>query len=320
MRTYRQLTSEERYALSTLRKQGWGVRRIARTLRRHASTISREVRRNASADGAYRAIHAQHRAQRRRSHSRRNQRLDAGHWLVVVTCLQAEWSPEQISGRLKKEGVFRISHETIYREIWADKAAGGQLYRYLRQANKKRRKRYGAYDSRGRLAGKRHISQRPAGAENRSRYGHLEGDTMMGSAKDKNCILTLVDRKSGYTQIGKLQARTAVEATRRAIELVDASPRPVRTVTVDNGTEFHGYKQIEAATRARFYFATPYHSWERGTNENTNGLIRQYLPKRKSMAKITQADCDRIADKLNNRPRKRLDYHTPREVYERLQS
>ena len=138
--------------------------------------------------------------------------------------------------------------------------------------------------------------------------------------RDKHCVLTLVDRKCGYTQIGKLEARTTAEATRRATELVDASPRRARTVTVDNGTEFHGYERVEASTGARFYFATPCHSRERGANENTNGLIRQYLPKRKSMAKITQADCDRIADKLNNRPRKRLDYRTPREVYERLPS
>ena len=151
--------------------------------------------------------------------------------------------------------------------------------------------------------------------ENRSRVGHFEGDTVLGSA-DKHCVLTLVDRKTGYTLIGKLRSRTVREVNRRAIGLLRGSRRRVRTVTVDNGTEFHGHEKIEAATEARFYFATPYHSWERGTSENTNGLIRQYLPKRESMAGITQRDCERIARKLNRRPRKRLGFRTPEECYE----
>ena len=140
---------------------------------------------------------------------------------------------------------------------------------------------------------------------------------MIGSA-DKHCILTLVDRKTGYLMIGKLEARTVEATNQRAVELIRRSQRRVRTVTVDNGTEFHGYKDIEAQCGAAFYFATPHHSWERGTSENTNGLIRQYLPKRQSMAHLSQVDCDRIAAKLNNRPRKRLDYRTPKECYELL--
>ena len=203
----------------------------------------------------------------------------------------------------------------VYRYVWEDRRHGGLLYRHLRGAQKQRRKRYGRYDSRGRLAGKRMISERPPGAENRSRVGHLEGDTMLGSS-DKHCVLTFVDRKTGYLLLGKLEARTADATNRRASTLIRRAQRPVRTVTVDNGTEFHGYKTIEAATGARFYFATPHHSWERGTCENTNGLLRQYLPKKKSLARLSQADCDRIARRLNDRPRKRLDYLTPAECYE----
>jgi IS30 family transposase len=217
---------------------------------------------------------------------------------------------------LKKNGALRISHESIYRYIWQDKRRGGRCYTLLRQAGKKRRKRYGAYDSRGRLAGKRHISERPAAVEDRSHVGHWEIDTVLGSGKP--CVVTLVERKTGYVMIGKLRARTVAELNRAAITLVTSAPLPVHTITADNGTEFHGYKQIEEATGVSFYFATPHHSWERGTNENTNGLIRQYLPKRKSMAKVTQAYCARIADMLNDRPRKRLDYHTPREAYEAI--
>ena len=313
MRTYHQLTSEERYALATLRRQGLGPAAIARTLGRHRSTIYREIERNRRKDGGYRWHTAGEKARGRRSRSRRNQRFTAADWELVETWLREDFSPEQVSGWLRRFRLLRISHETIYRHIWVDKRRGGTLHRHLRCAHKKRRKRYGRYDSRGRLAGKRPISERPPGAHNRTRVGHFEGDTVLGT--DPHCLLTLVDRKTGFTIIGKLEARTVDATNRSAIELIRRATRRVRSVTVDNGTEFHGYKAIEAATGADFFFATPHHSWERGTNENTNGLIRQYAPKRTSLAHLTQADCDAIADKLNNRPRRRLGFRTPNEWY-----
>jgi IS30 family transposase len=312
---YRQLTSGERYELSALRKQGLTPAAIARALGRHRSTITREIRRNSRKDGGYRPSTAGEMARGRRSRSRRNLQFTPEHWALVLTCLQQLWSPQQIAGRLALEGRLSISHETIYRYIWNDRWHGGSLHQYLRHSIKQMRKRYGRYDSRGRLAGKRAIAERPPGAENRSRVGHLEGDTMIGSS-DKHCILTLVDRKTGHVRIGKLRQRTVEEANRRASRLINRAPRRTITLTLDNGTEFHGYKQLEKATGVKVYFATPHHSWERGTNENTNGLIRQYLPKRTSMARTTQRDCDRIAHQLNNRPRKRLGYRTPAEVYE----
>ena len=318
MRPYRQLTSGERYALSALRKQGCSQAEIARSLGRHPSTISREVRRNSKdrTGRVYRPALADDVAHWRRSRSRRNQRFTDEDWDVVIEHLRMEWSPEQIAGRLSRDGSLCISHETIYRYIWRDKRRGGSRYKLLRQAGKKRRKRYGAYDSRGRLAGKRHISERPAAAENRTHLGHWEIDTVLGSTKP--CIVTLVERKIGYLIIGKLRNRTVAELNRVAIQLINSASVPIHTITADNGTEFHGYKKIEAETGARFYFANPHHSWERGTNENTNGLIRQYLPKRKSLANVTQTQCHRIADRLNNRPRKRLDFLTPKESYESL--
>ena len=150
----------------------------------------------------------------------------------------------------------------------------------------------------------------------RDQVGHWEIDTMLGAGQAGPCILTLVERKTGYVVIGQLRARTTAEVNRRTTQLIRHQHRVVRTITADNGTEFHGYAAIEHATRARFYFATPHHAWERGTNENTNGLIRQYLPKKQSMAHLTQHDCNRIATKLNTRPRKRLGYRTPEECYE----
>lgn len=227
-----------------------------------------------------------------------------------------DWSPEQIAGWYARFHLLRIRHETIYRHIWADKRNGGALHTHLRRANKVRRKRYAHYDSRGRLAHKRPIATRPAGAANRSRIGHWEGDTVLGDSQGGACILTLVNRKSRYTLIGKLARRTCAEVNARARQLIRAQPRPVHTVTLDNGTAFHAYKALEATMATHFYFATPHHSWERGTNENTNGLVRQYLPKRASMEHPTQRDCNRIATKLNRRPRKRLGYRTPEECYE----
>ncbi len=313
MRTYHQLTSEERYALATLRRQGLGPTAIARALGRHRSTIHREIERNRRKDGGCRWYTAGEKARGRRSRSRRNQRFTAADWELIDTWLREDFSTEQVSGWLRRFRLLCISHETIYRYVWMNKRRGGTLHRHLRCAQKKRRKRYGRYDSRGRLAGKRPIAERPPGAENRTRVGHFEGDTVLGT--DRHCLLTLVDRKTGFTIIGKLSSRTVEATNRRAIELIRRSARRVRSVTVDNGTEFHGYQAIEAATGADFYFATPHHSWERGTNENTNGLIRQYAPKRTSLAHLTQRDCDRIADRLNNRPRKRLGFRTPAECF-----
>ncbi len=315
--TYRQITFAERYTLGLLRRQGLSSTAIAQVLGRHRSTILREVRRNRKvSDGGYRPQLADWYARGRRARSRRNRRFSPIEWQRVRRLLQRQWSPEQLAGYLRRHRRLRISHETIYRYIWADKRKGGTLYTHLRGARKQRRKRYGRYDSRGRIAGKRPITARPPNVARRDRVGHWEIDTMLGAGQAGACVLTLVERKTGYVVIGQLQARTTAEVNRRATQLIRRQRRSVRTITADNGTEFHGYTAIEHATRARFYFAMPHHAWERGTNENTNGLIRQYLPKKQSMAHLTQHDCNRIATQLNTRPRKRLDYRTPEECYE----
>lgn len=313
--TYCQLTEEERYTIAALRREGLNQAQIARRLQRHRSTISREVRRNAARlDGAYRAQKAIERTNGRRSRSRRNSRFSRGDWQRVERMLRLDWSPEQVAGVLRERGELSISHETIYRYVWDDRARGGSLAKHLRGSTKQRRKRYGRYDSRGRLAGKRHISTRPKFIERRRQVGHWEIDTVMGVG-NTHCIVTLVERATGVTLIGKLRERNAKELARSASQLIRRHPGKFKTITADNGTEFHSYKEIEKRTGVKFYFATPYHSWERGTNENTNGLIRQYLPKRTSMAAVTQRDCDRIAMKLNTRPRKRYGFTTPKELF-----
>lgn len=309
--TYRQLTSEERYTLGRLHRQGYRQARIARILDRHPSTICRELQRNrCEYDGFYRPFKADSRTRGRRSRSRRNLRIDSAIWEAVVMLLKLEWSPEQIANTMKMAEIASISHESIYRKIWADKKNGGTLHTYLRGHPKQRRKRYGAYDSRGRLASKRHISERPEHIEDRLEFGHWEIDTVAG--KDSpHCILTMVERATGLTLIGQLNDRTVKSLNARLNWLISKAPSLFKTFTADNGTEFHGYAQIEKRWGIAFYFCTPYHSWERGTNENTNGLIRQYLPKGQSMAQLTQHRCNWIAQRLNSRPRKRLGFQTP---------
>ena len=312
---YHQLSSDERYTIAALRWLGWNYSEVARYVGRHRSTISREVRRNsARLDGAYRAQKAIERTNGRRSRSRQNGHFTEGEFALVERKLREEWSPEQISGRLKRSGELSISHETIYIHIWRDKENGGQLYRCLRQATKLRRKRHNSYDRRGRLVGKRHISQRPAYIEKRRSVGHWEIDTVVGG-ESKDCVTTLVERKTGYALIGKLRNRNKFENSKRLKMLIRRVPDQFKTITADNGSEYHDYASVEDATGVKIYFATPYHSWERGSNENFNGLLRQYLPKRTTQAHITQGDCDRIAKRLNTRPRKRLGYRTPEECF-----
>ena len=313
---YAQITPGERYAIGVLRRRRLSIRAIAAELGRSPSTISREIARNSSRrDGSYRPDKAVERTNGRRSRSRRNSRFSEKDWRVVEGLLAQRWSPEQIAATLRLKGEISISHQTIYLHVWRDKKAGGHLWRHLRQSGKKRRKAYRSRDSRGRPAGKKHISMRPAAVEDRREIGHWEIDTVKGDSQAAHSVVTMVERVTGYTLIGKLARHCAADATACLIEMITAQGKRVKSLTADNGSEFHSFALIEAATGVPIYFATPHHSWERGTNENTNGLIRQYLPKRTSMAHVTQADCDAIVAELNARPRKRLGWRTPEECY-----
>lgn len=300
--------------IAAMKTWGWAPSEIARELGRHRSTVYREVKRNCMSDGGwYGAALACEKTRGRRSRSRRNLRYGAAHFAPIEAMLRADLSPDQIVGRLALEGVKAMSHETIYRWIWADKKRGGTLWRHLRGARKQRRKRNGRYDSRGRLAGKKPITARPTEVDSRMRFGDWEIDTVHGTGKP--CVVTVVERKSGLTRMGKLPTASSKDTLERTSEILAAEHHPVRTITADNGTEFHSYKELEARLGINVYFATPHHAWERGTNENTNGLIRQYLPRGTSLHKLRQAQCVKIAEKLNHRPRLRLGFYTPHEVY-----
>lgn len=314
---YCQLAQGERYAMANMMHRGYSYREIARILGRSVSTISREKRRNATQhDGRYRAEKAHQYAMARRSRTRKQDQYSLEEWEAVAGLVVRKWSPEQIAGRARSMRKRCMSKETIYRYLKRERRAGGQTWRHLRIVSKFGRKRRGSPATRGRLVGKRHISQRPRAVELRVRMGHWEGDTVMGSDM-RHCVLTLVERVSGYVIIKKLTARTKEQAAAALKQAIDEVKRKVRTITLDNGTEFHDYDKVEAECAVKFYFATPYHSWERGTNENTNGLIRQYLPKGMCMRHVTQADCDAIAAELNDRPRRRLGFKTPSERFAR---
>jgi transposase, IS30 family len=310
---YKHLLEGERRVIAQMRAAKKSIREIATVTGRSPSTIAREVQRNLhqNHDHAYYTYSVAHsKAMGRRSKARRHSHYSSQEWDLVDQRLRKNWSPEQTAKTLGLEGLLVICHETIYRHVYADKKAGGTLYMHLRLKCRKRRKRYRSKDSRGRLAGKVMIGERPAAIDTREAVGHWEIDTVMGKGS-KSCIATLVERKTGYLLIGMLKSRTVKDLNARVIAMIKSCTVPVLSITSDNGTEFHGYKEIEQRTKTTFYFATPHHAWERGTNENTNGLIRQYLPKGTSMTWVTQQTCDKIAREINNRPRKRLVYQTP---------
>ena len=292
---------------------------VANEIGRHKSTISRELARNKRPTGYYTAPVAHSYATARRKRTRRGTQFTKEQWRIVLTLIKDDYSPEQVSYIVKTFFGFSISHETIYLYLLYDKKKGGTIYKHLRIVPKRRRKRYNSHDSRGRLQGKRMIQDRPIEIEYRTSIGHWEGDTVIGSDRH-HCIVTLVERKTGFLIIKKINARTVEEVNKACIEAIREHEHNFETITFDNGTEFHGYKKLEDTFPVTCYFANPYHSWERGTNENTNGLIRQYIPKKTCMKTISQTYCDRIAYKLNTRPRKRLGFKTPYEVYYRTGS
>jgi transposase, IS30 family len=312
---YHQLTREERYLIASGLRLRRSLRDIAELLGRNPGTVSREVRRNATPlDGAYRVEKADSYAVARRRRSRRGTQFSARVLAEVDAALKRRWSPEQIVGRFRATGKEVPSHETIYRRLRRDKREGGPLHRYTRILSKYGRKRYRSRPTRGVLLGKRHIRERGPIVEQRSRIGDWELDTVMGSASTRACVLTIVERRSGFTMVRKLRSRTAAEVTAAAAAAIGRMPERFHTLTFDNGTEFHDYEALERRFGVTCYFATPYHSWERGTNENLNGLLRQYLPKGTSQTHVRQSDCNWVANQLNHRPRKRHGFLTPTEI------
>ncbi|MGB6423613.1 MAG: IS30 family transposase [Anaerolineales bacterium] len=310
MNSYKQLASVQRYQISFMLKMGISQTEIANEISVHRSTISRELRRNRGKRG-YRPKQAHQMALSRRNKA--NYRFTPETWDRIEHLIRMDWSPEQISGWLKHRKDIQISHEWIYQYILADKQNGGDLYRHLR-CQKKRRKRYGSYDRRGKLPNRVSIDQRPAEVETRQRLGDWEVDTIIGK-RHKQALVTLIERKSRLVFMRKVEQRTAGAVEDAIIHLLDPWTYDVHTITADNGKEFAHHEQISKILKTEFYFAHPNAAWERGSNENANGLIRQYFPKKQSFDNITNEDTELVMYLLNNRPRKCLDFNTPIEVF-----
>ena len=311
---YTQLTLSKRYHISTLNKQGYSQRYIAQEVEVHPSTISRELRRNNDLVRGYNAELAQILSTKAEMQKKKRYSLTKPIEKYIRAKLKQDWSPEQISGRMKLDTGVSVVHETIYRYIYSNKKNGGKLYTYLRHKNKKYHCRSNNYMARGTIIDRVMIDKRPKVVEKKNRIGDLEIDTVVG--KDhKGFLVTVVDRKSKFVLIKNVPTKEAQVVTDALIEMIQPIKAITHTITSDNGKEFAYHKQVSAALNTDFYFANPYHSWERGLNEHTNGLIRQYLPKKSEFLHVSKEEIIMIQDRLNHRPRKVLSYKTPYEVF-----
>lgn len=317
MRTYHQLTEDDRIEIYALLQAGKNQRQIATALKVAPSTISRELARHSTHRG-YRPKSAHFRACWFRKTARKAIKMTPSVITYIESRLCQQHSPEQIAERLKRDRHWQgptISHERIYQHIWQDKAAGGHLYKHLRIARKRRyRKRPNGRTSRGIIKNRVGIEKRPGIVDQKKRFGDWEADTIIGK-HHQGVLVSLVDRKSKLTLVGKIQRRTAAAVQETIIRLIKALPRRSYTLTVDNGKEFAGHETIAAALQIGVYFADPYSAWQRGLNENTNGLIRQYVPKGSDIRCVTDQQIEQIMQQLNNRPRKSLGFLTPNEVF-----
>lgn len=310
---YHHVTREIRSQIYALKATGSSLRAIAKIVERDVSTLSREISRNTGGRG-YRYKQADEKAiERRANASRTPKKLTPELIATVEANLLEKWSPDQISGRLKGEGIASVSYEAIYQHIWKDKRSGGTLFKHLRHHGKKYNKRSSGKAGRGCIPNRVDIDERPAIVEQKTRIGDWEGDTIIG-VKHQGAIVSYVDRCSKFTFLKKIERKTAELVTQGTIETLGQEGLPVYTITYDNGMEFADHGSIATALQTSCYFAKPYHSWERGLNEHTNGLVRQYLPKKTDFTQVSDQEVQLIAEKLNNRPRKILNYRTPLEV------
>jgi len=317
---YKQLDFRKRCQIYGLWRAGHSYTEIAKEVGVHKSTISRELKRNitfvrtALGSWQYKPNYAQSYTDERHKEKYKHVKFTKEVEQFVREKLLQDWSPDQISGYAKRCNLFSISHEWIYQFILKDKEKGGKLYLHLRHQNKKYRKRYGSPKRQGPIKNRRFIDDRPAIVDDKKRVGDWEIDTIIGKER-KQAIVTIVERVSKKTVLKKVRAKTAELVAKATIEGLRKFTNLIFTITGDNGSEFANHEKISKELNAEFYFAHPYASWERGLNENTNGLVRQYLKKGSDFSSINDNDLLIIANKLNNRPRKSLNYETPNEAF-----
>ena len=313
MRNYKQLNQAQRYQIEILKKAGKNQKEIAVLIGVSPGTICRELKRNKGKKG-YRPRQAQIKADKRRELAAKVLKMTVALIVLIEGMIMLDHSPEQITGVLKEEHGIAISHERIYQHIWTDKRQGGMLYSHLRQSGKKRKKRYGSKDKRGQIRNRISIDDRPTVVDEKIRLGDWEIDTVIGK-NHQGVLVTIVDRVSKFTLIKIVASKHAEVVTAATVSLLKPYMDKTFTITADNGKEFAGHEKMKEALKADVYFAHPYCSWERGLNENTNGLIRQYFPKGSSFENITDKDVEAVMNKLNHRPRKTLNFKTPHAVF-----
>lgn len=316
MQTYKYLTIEQRVQIALYQKEGKGSSEIGRLIGKDKSVISRELKRNSSpgAYHLYNGVQAQKRFEQRSKNKGRKPKVSPEMKTLIEEKLSLKWSPEQISGWCKLKHIPMVSPETIYLLIYEDKRAGGALYENLRHSHRTRRKRSNTNSKRGQMPDRVSIKQRPEIVEKRERIGDWEGDTIVG--KDhKSAVATMVERVSVMTLIVPLSEKTAAETAKQIVKEMKEIELPIYTITFDNGKEFSEHKTISNELKAEVFFADPYSSYQRGTNENTNGLIRQYFPKKTDFNTVSITELKQAQEALNNRPRKKLNFLTPIEYF-----
>jgi IS30 family transposase len=313
MKQYTQLDHEQRYQISGLHKAGWNQTQIADEMGVHKSTISREFSRNKGRRG-WRPKQAQSMRDERKQACLNGKRFSPDEWAEVERLIRADLSPEQAADRLALEGRLQISHEAIYQHIYAGKRDGGDVCQHLR-SQKPYRKRYASgQERRGMIKNRVSIDERPEIVDQKTRIGDWEGDTVIGK-NHKGGLVTLAERKSRYVLAGHIRSKHAVGVTAVTTRLLTPYKDKCHTITFDNGKEFAQHEKIAAELKAAIYFANPYHSWERGLNENSNGLLRQYFPKGIELTNITEEQVQEAVERINHRPRKALGFRTPHEVF-----
>ena len=312
MRTYQQLAYEQRCQIYSLKKSGLSQRMIAKNIGVSQSTVSRELARNTGERG-YRYKQAQERTNQRRREAVQPTKMTPELITLIDSKLQEQWSPEQISGWLLFAQKRLISHESIYLHIWANKRSGGDLYTHLRRQGKKYDKRRNGKSTRGQIKNRVSIDDRPSVVDDKSRIGDWEIDTVIGKGHS-GALVTIVERVTKYTVSAQVNSKSAADVTKATVALLKPFKDVLHTITADNGKEFSYHEEISKELSVDVFFAHPYSSWERGLNENTNGLLRQYFPKGTDLKKVTQLEVRRAVKQLNSRPRKALDFKTPEQL------
>jgi len=312
IKQYKHLTLEERYQIAAYLKAGFSIQAIADHLNRHVSTIRRELKNNTGLRG-YRPQQAHRLAQNRHENKPKAIKMTLELCSQISTLIQEQWSPEQIQGRLMLKGHATVCPATIYSFIKYDKITGGDLYKNLRHKSYKRQT--ASPDNRGKIRNATSIDERPDIVDEKGRLGDWEADTVIGKGH-KGVLVTLTERYSKFNLIARVKTKHAELVTQAIIKMLEPYREELHTITFDNGKEFAYHETIKETLQVETYFAHPYSSWERGLNENHNGLIRQYLPKGEPLDKVTEDQVIEIQNKLNHRPRKLLGFKTPTEVYQ----